>query len=293
MHIGIMLLTKVFLYIALGFAASRLGWSWIDKIAVGFVDFALFALIPAYIFLSVWTNPVSFQDALSTAAVASAVILGGSLLALAWVRREKLSFRSYALPEIFMNSAYLAIPLNTVLWGSDGATYTIIFNTVNTIFTFTLGIWMVSSQKRASEIFEIPVIYAVVFALALNVFRVEAPSVARQASGIVSLIALPAMLFFTGFRLGYIKKNIAFLAVKGSALRIFGGFIIALLAAYLLRLKGAPLYVCLITAAMPSAVNNYIFAERYRADTEFAAASVFVGTLFWIIILPAIAYFVM
>jgi predicted permease len=80
------------------------------------------------------------------------------------------------------------------------------------------------------------------------------------------------------------------LVFTGTALRMGGGFIAGVGAVYLLGLSGVSAKVCVMTSLMPTAVNSYILAERFSADAELAAATVFLGTLCSFVLIPLALY---
>jgi predicted permease len=125
--------------------------------------------------------------------------------------------------------------------------------------------------------------------LSLNAFSVGVPLFVKDIKGVLSAVTLPVMLLFTGYRLGKIKVHVFRHAVQGVFLRIAGGAFLALLFVKLFSVSNSVLAgVCIMSSSMPSAVNNYIFAERFKADPEFASASIVLGTLSAVITIPVV-----
>jgi predicted permease len=70
-----------------------------------------------------------------------------------------------------------------------------------------------------------------------------------------------------------------------------GGFLAGLLVVVLFDLDGAQRGVVLIQAAMPVAVFNYLFAQRYARAPAEVAGMVLVSTLLSFATLPALLWF--
>lgn len=284
------LLVRIFLFIGIGILLYHIVRGRGEKVAEVFVSFALNFLIPLYMFLSLWASPVPVQRAGDIMIAAAVVILAGALLAKIWSAARGIPFRAHSLPVIFMNSAYLAIPVNTVLWGGDGTTYAILFNIAITVLTFTLGIWWASRERPLVEIVSLPVLYGAVLGIAFNAFIPQIPSVAGYLNRAVALVTLPAMLIFVGYRLGTLERGVIKDALAAVALRMGGGLVLGITAVSLLRLKGTEAMVCVMSSSMPAAVYAYLLTERFEGNTPFAAAAVFLGTALSVVTIPLVAY---
>ena len=68
--------------------------------------------------------------------------------------------------------------------------------------------------------------------------------------------------------------------------RLLLGLGLGVLAIWLFELEGILAGVVLLQAAMPSAVFNYVFAERYNREPDKVAAVILQSTLISIISLP-------
>ena len=91
-----------------------------------------------------------------------------------------------------------------------------------------------------------------------------------------------------GFDLSLINLNIASIkqTLTISVLRLLMGFSLALIAIEVFGLSGIAAGVILIQFSMPSAVFNYIFADRFNRDPDKVAAVILQSTLLSILTLP-------
>ena len=71
------------------------------------------------------------------------------------------------------------------------------------------------------------------------------------------------------------------------------GFGMGLLVAHALGLSGVARGVIILQASMPSAVINYMMAERYARSPEDVAGVVSVATLLSLGVLPAVLWFLL
>ncbi len=286
------LATNVFVYIFAGFVASRIVGKRGENVARLFIGVALYGLIPFYVFASLWTSQVSLFSAGNVLLVSVVVMAAGGVFALAWTKRTGTPFRNRVLPVMFMNSAYLAIPVNTLLWGNEGTTYAIIYNMAVTIAHFTVGIYFVAHREPLGEMFRLPIIYAVAAGMALNAFSARPPAAVTLLLGTLSRITLSVMLIFVGYRLCLACLSSLKDALVGVALRMAGGALVAALLVTLFGMSGPAAGVCVMTSSMPAAVNAYLLAEQYESDPSFAAGAVFAGTLLSLAFIPLIAYLI-
>jgi malate permease and related proteins len=92
-------------------------------------------------------------------------------------------------------------------------------------------------------------------------------------------ICIPLLLFSLGVRLIDANFKTWRIGVAGAVLRPLLGMAIAWGAARLLGLDAQSSAMLLIFGALPPAVLNYVFAERYRQEPEKVASIVMIGNV--------------
>lgn len=285
------LFKRVFLFVMIGAALGRFKGPRAERAANAVVPVLLNGVIPVYMFLAMWVTPIPAVDTLSVALVALLVMACGGLFVWIWARAVNISVRGHALPVMFMNSAYLAIPVNTLLWGAQGAAYTIVYNFVLTVTQFTVGIWVAKRENAFAEMASLPLLYAMALGLVLNLAGMLVPWWASSSSRLIGVVTLPCMLMLVGYRIGALNAAVLNHAAWGVALRMGGGFLTAVVVAAAAGLTGPLAGVCIMTSAMPAAVYSFILTERYGGNAAFAAAAVLLGTLLSLVTIPVLAYF--
>ena len=97
---------------------------------------------------------------------------------------------------------------------------------------------------------------------------------------------VPLMLLSLGHSLASLRVGSLGKAMVFSLARLVGGFAIGWIVASAMGLEGALRGVVVIQSAMPSAVFNYMFAERYNNRPAEVAGVVVVSTLLSVLLLP-------
>ena len=284
------LLVKIIPYIFIGWIFTKLKFKNAELLINYFINFALYFLIPIFVFFAMWSAPLSenIVNAKSIFFTVLAVCFFGVLFALMYSKIFKSNFRDVALPIIFMNSAYLAIPLNTVFFGKDGTFYAIIYNVVLTVLHFTFGLWFVSGYIK--EIFRLPVLYFAFFGIYLNLIGVKLSVGLLRFSEILSSVTLPVMLCLVGYQIRMVSVSVLKKVFAGVFFRMFGGLIVAYIFCEVFNITGVVKGVCLLTSSMPSAVNTYILNKKYDADYSFASSMITVGLVMTLIVIPLVLW---
>jgi predicted permease len=107
-----------------------------------------------------------------------------------------------------------------------------------------------------------------------------------RAVHILAGITVPLMLLSLGYSLARLKITSLRRGVVLSLARIVGGFAIGWLVCGVLGLDGLARGVVVVQSSMPSAVYNYMFAERYGTNAEEVAGLVVLSTLMSLVLLP-------
>lgn len=285
------LVSKVFVFVFIGYLIGKVRARFVKPLIAVVIYGSLYVLVPFFFFLSMWESSADFLITKKVTLIAAAVVIACGLMAYLFSTLSGVEFRQICLPIMFMNTIYLAIPINTLFFGSEGMTYSIIYSLTVGVLNFTLGIYLVSRKEHFLEIIKMPLIYAALAGIVLNQTRVGIPQVFLRVSQGLKVVALPAMVGLVGYQLNFIKWPHLKLVNVGVILRMGGGFLVALILVRLLNFSGPGASVVLVSSAMPSAVLTYIFAKRYKVDADFAAGMILVSTLLSIVTIPLIVYF--
>jgi predicted permease len=102
----------------------------------------------------------------------------------------------------------------------------------------------------------------------------------------VGQIAIPLMLFALGARLATSRIEAVEVGLFGAVLRPVLGMALAWVLVRLLALPGHEGAMLFLFGALPPAVLNFIFAERYNHEPDKVASIVLIGHLVSLVALP-------
>lgn len=278
------------------FVCAGLGWGWArlgrayDRALITQLIFDVGA--PCLVFSSL--------VALDVTADALAGIAGGALLAMACfaaigfavLRVAGLPAHTYLGPLVFPNSGNLGLPLCLFAFGDEGLALGVAFFATVSLAHYTLGVWLWSGLASPVELLRTPLFYAVLLAAGVLAAELPVPRWIRNTTELLGSLTIPLMLLTLGVALGELATVRAARTAAISALRLGMGFGVGVGLAAWLELEGAARGVFIIECAMPVAVFNFLFAERYHRSPEAVASLVVVSTLLAFAALPLLLAFV-
>jgi len=244
--------------------------------------------IPALIFsgLSGRTYDLANYGALALGMVI--LVLGSGAAAWGLARLSGQQPLTLAPPIMFNNSVNLGVPLAVLAFGNEVLPWAIVLFVVTTGLHFSLGIWLLDHKTKLSNVWRIPAVLAAIAGFAAG--ELQLPLWPPLTTGIKMLadISIPLALFSLGVRMTDSGFSHWREGVLGAVARPIVGMLIAWAAAPLLGLHGKQAALLLVYGALPPAVVNYVFAERYQQEPDKVAAIVLVGNLASVITLPLV-----
>jgi len=246
------------------------------------INFLFYIVFPLFILFAVWEAGGSLTSGAKVILSGFGVVAIGAFASFLEYRVSKQPIREVFLPVTFMNSMYLALPVNLLISGKQSFFCVIMYNLAITLAHFTVGIWIVakgSSSARFLEIFKLPMIYAVALGFLFRMSKVATPAVVEQTHSILNSIVPVLMLGLIGFQLSQTKSTSWLLAARLSVWRFSSGIIGAIIMVSALSLSGIPRTTVFISSCMPTAINTYIVAGKYKASPGLAAATIVISTI--------------
>ena len=245
-----------------------------------------------------------------TAVLLLAVFVGGTAVILATYflsaplmqgEKEEKKRRMMRLAAVFSNNGFLGLPLANAVFGPGKIlTIVVVLNVVNNVLLNTLGVYLVSGDKKAmnwKKALLSPVLISFLLGVCLNLLRLpeklpEAVTYCNTFSGIVT----PLSMTVIGMKLGSVRFSSLFRGWRiwyVSALRlvIFPALIVGVLLALKAIFPGSLFDGDLICAffiglAMPTAALSAVFADAYHGDSEGAVRYTLGTTLLSAVTLP-------
>lgn len=224
----------------------------------------------------------------STAALLCFALAGWFVLRLTGLR-----VRTFLPSLTFPNNGNLGLPLSLYAFGQEGLGYAIVFYAICMIGQFTVGQALAAGAANWRGLLRMPLIYAVVVGVAVSVWRVPLPHWFINTVTLIGGMTIPLMLLMLGASLARLQVETMSRAVLLSALRIGMGAGLGLGIALAFGLGGTARAILIMQCAMPVAVYNYLFAQRWDNQPEEVAGVVVVSTFASVLSTPALLHFLM
>lgn len=245
--------------------------------------------LPALIFISLTESNLTGQaiaDMAKASALVCVLLFGAAIL---WAKLTKEDIRSTVPPLVFMNSGFLGIPLMKLWGGMEAMNLILIYDQVQGIFMFTLGILVITggfSKKSIFSMLHSPVLWSVVLGFLFRLTPLSMPQSLVESFTFAGEAASPLAAFALGVSIRSIKFTFSWNLITALILRFAGGYLIGYLAVMAFGLTGLARTVVLVSTALPSAMFTSILPLRYGLPNQFASTMVLTSTLLGILTIP-------
>lgn len=226
-------------------------------------------------------------EVLADMALATALASGGFAVVGATVLRAVgLPLRAYLPPLMFPNTGNMGLPLCLFAFGEPGLALAIVYFTVTAVIHFTGGVAIVMGGVELRRLLRLPILHATLLALLFKGFGVGVPEWLHNAASLLGSLAVPLMLMSLGVALGQLQATGIARTATLSALRLGMGAGVGFAVAWLLGLGPEARGVLVIQSAMPVAVFNYLFAQKFDVRPGEVASMVLISTALSFLTLP-------
>lgn len=295
------ILIPMFLMMGVGYGYRVIGWR-IDP--DGLTDLIMNLLMPCLVFSALLETGFT-PSRLGWLGLANILLVFG-LLGLGWVVSKFLNEvpGSFYLPILFMNAGFIGIPLLKFYGGESAMASVIIFDQVQSLMIFTLGLALVTAgyplSRQVIMFLKEPIVGAIVAGLLLPILpwrpaggTEELLGAALEAVSTIGEATIPVALFLVGYVLHRLKPTVSPAVVAGTSMRLIVSPLMGIGICFGLGLSGPDAAAVFLASALPSAVFSYVLAQRYDQDPGYAAGVVFYTSVATIVSLPvvlAVAY---
>ena len=184
------------------------------------------------------------------------------------------------------NTGNMGLPLCLFAFGPEGLALGICIFVMSSIFSFTAG-WSIYAGRLAADVlYNNPLIYAVGLALVFMTGDFDVPVWLANTTHLIGGLAIPLMLVSLGVAIANMRADGAGRILIICVVKLMAGFTVGYAVATLLGLEGAARGALIIEAAMPVAVHNYMFAQRFERNTADTASMILISTLISLATLP-------
>ncbi|MBA6411823.1 AEC family transporter [Parahaliea sp. F7430] len=242
--------------------------------------------VPALILGAMASKSFEPERYLGLATGAAAMLLCCGLVAWPVARALKLDWRTFVPPMMFNNSANIGIPLAVLTWGEAALPAAVILYSVSNVLHFSIGVHMLDSKASWMTLWRNPTLLSAALGISIALLGIPVWEPIVTALQLLGNVAIPLLLFALGVRMRHVRFNDLSAPLVGAFIRPLLGMGIAWLFASLLQLSPQDSAMLLVFGALPPAVMNFLFAERYHQDPARVAAIVLIGNLAAILVLP-------
>ncbi len=249
--------------------------------------------IPALVFYSLTEQKFIFEQYALLAIGGLALVLVTALIAFPVGRVMREEYKTIAPPLMFHNAGNVGLPLLTLALGPEGLAAGLILFLVGNITHFGLGSYMLDRDAKWLRSITSPAIIAAVCAFLLQAGSIEVAPYLMLPVQMLGNIAVPLMLFSLGVRLAQANVDHWRIGSVVGLLTPLIGIILAFIIISLLPLDRTQAGALLLFGALPPAVMNFLFAERYMQEPAKVSAIVLFGNVLAIFTLPLALLYVL
>ena len=219
------------------------------------------------------------------------VVLFGSGL-IAWAVARMLHYNPHAfIPSMmFTNVANMGLPLTLFAFGPEMLPAAVALFMAFSLVHFSIGIRLCAPQVSTKGILRGPMLWAMIAGVVSSLLGITLPDWLAASTKMLGDAAIPLGLFTVGVGFATFRVERWSIGIVGAVLCPLSGLLIAWPLVQFLPMSKAMQGVLLLYAALPPAVMNYIFADRYQQDPGLVSAIVVVCNIASIVFVPLALY---
>jgi predicted permease len=274
----------------IGYSWARLGHEFETEFVTKIV---MYVGAPALVFSSLTSlhiSPETFGVMSGAAAISFVLYLALGFLI---VRITRLPVRPYLSTLAFANIGNMGLPICLFAYGDEGLALALGFFVVIGAAQNTLGIWLMAGSSSLKSLLKLPLIYAVPIGLAFAIPGIKPPAWLANSTQLMGQLTIPLMLIALGASLARLRFHALGRPFLISIIRLAMGLAVGFLVAWLMGFEGTERGIVILESAMPVAVMNYLFAERYGKEPEDVAGIVTVSTVMSYVTLPIVLWYLL
>ena len=280
------IITPVLIISAMGYVYARIcrpDMTWINRLSVDL-------LFPLLVFSAMSSKDFHILNFLPLMGGGVAVLLGSGLIA--WGVSRLLGYNPHAFvpPMMFTNTANMGLPLTLFAFGQEMLPAAVALFMIFSLFHYTLGIRIYDPKAHTSGILKGPMLWSMLAGIVLSVAGIELPEWLSMSAKMLGESAIPIGLFTLGVGFASFRVERWSIGVVGALLCPLSGLLIAWPLIVFLPLSLPMQGILLLYAALPPAVLNYIFAEKYQQEPGLVAAIVVGGNVASLFFVPLALY---
>lgn len=248
--------------------------------------------VPLLVFAVLADRQAPLQDYAPLALAATIIVLGSGVLLWPLAHVLRLNIKTFLPPMMFNNTGNMGLPLLVLAFGEKALPVAVVLFVIEMLLHFSVGLYMLAPGTPVWRILRMPIVFASLSGLVVNMAEVPLPSWLLEAMNMLGSVSIPLMLFALGVRLLDVDFSDWKIGVLGAIACPLSGLVLAWPLVHWFELQGLQAASLWVFAALPPAVLNYLLAEQYRQQPQQVASLVLIGNLGSLIVMPLVLGFV-
>lgn len=242
--------------------------------------------VPALVFAALANEEFRIVDFIPLTLATLVIVIGSGLAAWGMARLARIDVRTLVPPIMFNNCGNLGLPLAVLAFGEVALAPAVVMFMVSNLLHFSFGAWLLDRNIRFWMVWRVPSVLATIAGLAVGIAGVEIWSPLMTSIRMLGEISIPLMLFALGVRLTDSRMASVGMGVFVAAARPVIGILLAFAVMLVIDLPPQERALLVVFGALPPAVLNYMFAERYAQQPDAVASMVLIGNVAALLSLP-------
>jgi predicted permease len=273
------------------FAIVLVGWAYgrgrnVDMTAANETNMDIF--VPALVFSALADQSFDLAGHWAFAIGAFLMIVGSGLIAWLIARTSGINTKVLVPTAMFNNCGNLGLPVAALAFGQEGLAAAVVMFMVSNLVHFSFGNWFLDHQAKWWNAWRYPVILAALAGLAISFSGVAIWEPLRIGIKMLGDVSIPFALFALGIRIAQSHVTAWRIGIIGTLVRLISGVMLTWGLSILLGLQGEHKAMLIIFGALPPAMINYVFAEKYEQGPDEVAAIVLVGNIAAVLVIPVV-----
>lgn len=194
--------------------------------------------------------------------------------------------RTLVPPMTFNNCGNLGIPVALLAFGEQAVPAAVVLFAISNTLHFSFGVWYLDHRARIVTVLRNPSVLAALLGLVVSMAGVHLWEPLMLAITMLGQIAIPLMLFGLGVRIATAQISAVGFGLLVTVIRPVLGMLVAWAVMTPFDLPDEQRALLLVFGALPPAVLNFMFAERYDQEPTKVASAVLLGNLGALMFLP-------
>jgi predicted permease len=242
--------------------------------------------LPALIFVALAGKNFNLADNLPCVVGAAVIAIGSGVLA--WPLAHMLGHDPKTLlpPVMFNNAGNIGLPVLLLTFGEQALGAAVVIMLVMILLQFLIGIWILNGRLRLDMLWREPIFAAAAFGIAVSLGNLSVWPPLMSAIKLIGDISIGLMTFSLGMRLSTARLSAWRIGVAGAVATPMTGMLVAWVFGELSGISRINQDILFIVGALPPAVSNFIFAERYNREPDKVASIVMIGNCSALFFIP-------